>query len=59
MYKIVFTKGNNEKIIAEFEALEKAKEVKKEYERLPEYVNGIVTIEERDEKTNTIKRLIG
>lgn len=59
MYKIVFTKGNKEVFLGEAENLELAKRIKKSYLNNPNYIDGIITIEERDEKTNTIKRLIG
>lgn len=46
MYQIVFTKGNEETVLTEVESLETAKEMKREYSILPEYCNGLVTIEQ-------------
>ena len=46
MYQIVFTKGNKEVIVTEVESLKTAKEMKTEYSKLPEYCNGLVTIEQ-------------
>ena len=45
MYQIVFTKGNEETVLTEVESIESAREIKKEYVKLPEYSNGLITIE--------------
>lgn len=56
MYKIVFTKGDMEKVIKEINSLELAKEAKKQYEKLPEYSDGLVTIEQGEGK---IRKIVG
>ena len=58
MYQIVFTKGNDENVIMELENLEKAKDIKREYSKLPEYSNGLVTIEQRIGQGNQ-RKIIG
>ena len=50
MYSIVFTKGNDETIIAQYGSLDQAKEEAKKLENTPEYCNGIITVEFRTEK---------
>lgn len=45
MYDIVFTKGNEEKTIAQCETLEKAKTECKSLSKKPEYCDGLLTIE--------------
>lgn len=54
MFKIVFTKGNEETVITEVESLENAKEIKKEYSKLPEYCGGTLTIEQGEGKIRKI-----
>lgn len=56
LYKIVFTQGNDEKIITEVESLDSAKEIKKEYSKLPDYCSGTLTIEQGEGK---IRRICG
>ena len=47
MYNVVITKGNNERIIDSCTDLSKAKEAKKRYESMPEYRDGLITIESK------------
>lgn len=50
MHNIVFTKGNDERIIDLCTDLSKAKKVKKRYESMPEYRDGLITIERKTNK---------
>ena len=50
MYKIVYTIGDTETIIAEYDSLEAARAEKKRLERQPEYAVGIVTVESGEGK---------
>ena len=54
MYQIVHTKGDEEKVIAEYADLEQARAEAKRLERLPEYAVGIVTVEQKTEKGTRI-----
>ena len=45
MYDIVFTKGNEEKVITQRETLEEAKAECKSLSKKPEYCDGVITIE--------------
>lgn len=54
MYSIVFTKGDTETVIAEFDDLEKAKAEEKRLEKLPEYCDGLITVEKKTEKGSRI-----
>lgn len=45
MYNIVFTKGNEEKVIAQCETLEEARTECKSLSKKPEYCSGLITIE--------------
>lgn len=54
MYSIVFTKGNDETIIEQYETLEQAKEEAKKLEKTPEYCSGIITVEFKTEKGTRI-----
>lgn len=54
MYNIVFTKGDEEIIIDSFADLTEAREAKKRYERLPEYCNGLITIEQKTQNGTKI-----
>lgn len=47
MYNIVFTKGDEEIIIDSCTGLSKAKEAKRRYESMPEYRDGLITIESK------------
>lgn len=58
MYQIVFTKGNVENVLTEVESIESAKEIKKEYSKLPEYSNGLVSIEQKIGQGNQ-RKIIG
>jgi hypothetical protein len=58
MYQIVFTKGNEETVLTEVESIESAKEIKKEYSKLPDYSNGLVTIEQKIGQGNQ-RKIIG
>lgn len=58
MYKIIFTKGDTETVIAEFDSLEKAKDAAKDYGRRPEYCDGLITVEVwRDTPTGKSRRI--
>ena len=50
MYSIVFTKGDNETIIAQKNTLEEARAYKRELEKDAKYHNGLLTIEDKSGK---------
>ena len=54
MYNIIITKGNNERIIDSCTDLSEAKEAKKRYESMPEYQDGLITIEGKTSKGTKI-----
>lgn len=54
MYNVIITKGNNERIIDSYTDLSKAKEAKKRYESMPEYRDGLITIEGKTSKGTKI-----
>lgn len=54
MYNITITKGNNERVIDSYADLSKAKEAKKRYESMPEYRDGLITIESKNKEWNEI-----
>lgn len=45
MYDIVFTKGNEEKVITQRETLEEARTERNRLSKKPEYCDGVITIE--------------
>lgn len=47
MYNIIFTKDDEEIIIDSYADLSEAKEAKKRYESMPEYRDGLITIEKK------------
>ena len=54
MYSIVYTKGNEEKVIAQYENLQQAKEEAKHLQKSPDYCEGVITVEQRLEKGSKI-----
>ena len=54
MYNIIITKGNDERIIDSCTDLSEAKEAKKRYESMPEYQDGLITIEGKTSKGTKI-----
>ena len=54
MYKLVYTVGDTEKIIGEFDKLEVARAEKKRLEKSPEYCAGILTVESGEGKIRKI-----
>ena len=47
MYSIVYTKGNEETVIAQYEDLKQAKEEAKRLEKTAEYCEGFITVEQK------------
>lgn len=54
MYNVIITKGDNERIIDSYADLSEAKEAKKRYESMPEYRDGLITIEGKTSKGTKI-----
>ena len=50
MFDIVYTKGNDVKVIKSVDTLEKAREEAKQLQRSAEYCDGFVTVETKTEK---------
>ncbi len=46
MYSVVFTTGNDEKVIGKFDNLQDAKAEKIRLEKTAEYSNGLLTVEQ-------------
>ena len=45
MYQLIYTKGDSEKVIKELADLSEARQEAKRLQKLPEYSDGIVTVE--------------
>jgi hypothetical protein len=54
MYNVVFTTGNDERIIKQFDNLSDAKAEKIRLEKESEYSNGLLTVEQKTKNGITI-----